>query len=295
MSNLKYIYAIAILFVAFLISAPLQAAEKAISIISATDDDWVVATQGDTFTVDVKVDDVSEIAGAAFTVTFDSTILTLNNVTSSYFTTFTAQGITATNNTGYESPLVFNDAATGAMIAAARIDNISSGPQIIFSLEFATASYARDSYEISVTQSVISNTDAGYSASGETIPYFVGIDDQTNPVTYLTHTATVTPLTATITAEDYDGDGIADEWELNYLPDGASPSDSDALDWYTDENGHDYDKDGYSDLVEYQNRELTDLDGTSAYDPAYVNTPGGPGWKPKANIIPAILPILLDD
>lgn len=298
----KNILSICAIATTFLFSAPLHAADKTITLLSDAGDDTVVATLGNTFTVQVQVADVStpgteDIAGAAFTITYDTSNLDLTGVTSSFFDTFTSQGITTPNSDGsvtvdsvnYYSPIVENQATSGSMLAAARVDNGPSGTQVIFTLTFNTTG-TRGNYPISVAQSVISNTAAGYDENGEFIPFFVGISGDTYPTHDVT---TITGLTATVAAEDFDGDGIADEWELDYLPDGANPSDSDALDYYTATG--DYDGDGYSDLVEYQNRDLTDLDGSSAYDPAYINTPGGPGWKSKVNIIPTLLPILLDD
>lgn len=58
----------------------------------------------------------------------------------------------------------------------------------------------------------------------------------------------------------------------------------------------DYDRDGYSDLQEYLNREILDEEGNS-YDPTIVNPPGGPGWMDTETnkiFLPAIFLLLLN-
>jgi len=79
-----------------------------------------------------------------------------------------------------------------------------------------------------------------------------------------------------------DGDGIDDQWELQYFG---------SLDVLTDTG--DYDHDGYSDLQEYENYDngLTDKNGDS-FDPTAKNAPYGEGYRGAA-FLSAIYQLLL--
>ncbi len=81
-----------------------------------------------------------------------------------------------------------------------------------------------------------------------------------------------TPVGINPIALEYpDGDGMDDQWELQYF---------DSLGVLTD-NG-DYDQDGFTDLQEYQNQQagLTDADG-NPFDPTVANAQGqNPGFLP---------------
>lgn len=79
-----------------------------------------------------------------------------------------------------------------------------------------------------------------------------------------------------------DGDGIDDQWELQYF---------DSLGVLTD-NG-DYDHDGYSDLQEYNNYNegLTDENG-DPFDPKLKNAPNGEGYKGAGFLSPIYMLLL---
>ncbi|MCI5193365.1 MAG: hypothetical protein D3915_09600 [Candidatus Electrothrix sp. AU1_5] len=84
---------------------------------------------------------------------------------------------------------------------------------------------------------------------------------------------------------DTDSDGMADTWEIEYFGDIQTANAT-----------TDQDKDGYSDLQEYLNRDILDNQGNS-YDPKVKNASGGPGYIPSLlfnrGFLPAILMLLL--
>ncbi|MFT5697856.1 MAG: hypothetical protein ACI8ZB_000710 [Desulforhopalus sp.] len=286
----------------FLLSTFTNAAEKVISVVSATDLNTINVVEGDIFTVQIKVDNASVIAGAAFTVTYDTTNLSSNEVTSTYFGTFDAQVIDTPEEDGtvgyitvdsvkYYSPQVVNPISTGSMLAAVRIDNGSGEDALLFTLTFQ-ATGSSGVYPISVTQSVITNTSAGYTADPDdvdnNIPFFVGIDGDTYP----THTVnTINDCVVTVSAEfiDDDGDLIDDNWEIAYLPFGVAANAEDILDYFTATG--DYDKDGYSDYQEYLNRNERDPQ-EYMYNPTIINAPNGTNYKAIPSILPAISVLL---
>ena len=242
--------------------------------------------QGGTVTVSIAlgenvegVDTDAGVAGAAFTINYDSTNLTLTEVTSdTFFPTFTVMGLSESSvevdGTTYEKALVAN--LGSAMIAAARVDN-GYGDQSIFDLTFEIASDATaTSYSIEIVASNINNTDAGYPSGGEDIPMLVGIgaDGTSYPEREVT---TNTPGTITVTTGvvDTDGDGIDDTWETTHFGD-LTTADSDS----------NYDHDSYTDKQEFLNSQNSETDPSGAdYDPTIVNIAGGTGtthtmlWK----------------
>jgi cytochrome c peroxidase len=86
---------------------------------------------------------------------------------------------------------------------------------------------------------------------------------------------------------DSDGDNIDDAWEISNF--GNITTVGKVGGKYTD-----YDKDGYSDLIEFQNRGLNDVNGI-AFDPKVKNAPGGSGWvRPFQGVQTAISILLLE-
>jgi hypothetical protein len=285
-------------------STTASAAVKVITLLSDSDSSTIAATEGDSFTVQITVDSGSEIAGASFTVTYDTNNLTLDEVESSFFGTFADQIVTPESVTvdteTYYSPLVYAASTGGSMLAAARIDNGSTDDTLLFTLTFS-ATGSSGTYPISVSQSVITNVDAGYTSDPDDednlIPFFVGIDGDTYP----THTvSTINAVTVTVSAEFVDtdnngaGDGIDDNWEIANRPDGVNADDDDVLEYYTATD--DYDGDGYSDYQEYLNsvNGETDPDGAS-YDPAMKNASGGTGYIAPRISLPAVNLLLLQE
>jgi tetrahydromethanopterin S-methyltransferase subunit G len=77
-----------------------------------------------------------------------------------------------------------------------------------------------------------------------------------------------TPFPFTITASDSDSDGIVDSWEQTYFGNLTTANAT-----------TDYDRDGYTDLVEYLNETDSEVDTYGAsFDPTVVNAPGGTGY-----------------
>lgn len=288
-------------------STTVIAADKTITLLSDSDLDTIDVIEGNSFTVQVKVNDASAIAGASFTVTYDTANLTLSGIASSFFGTFDNQaidtpdsdangGYVIVDSVNYYSPLVIASATDdGNMLAAAMFDNGSGIDELLFTLTFS-ASGSTGVYPISVSQSVITNVDAGYTADPDDpenrLPFFVGIDEDN----YISHTvSTIHAVSVTVSAEfvDTDGDGIDDNWEITYRPDGVAEDAVDVLDYFTATG--DYDKDGYSDFQEYLNdkNSLKDSLGAS-YRPAEKNTSGGTGFKPRTGFLPAVHRIIFN-
>ena len=242
---------------------------------------------GSTVNLPVTVSDPSQIAGAAFTLTYDTTKLTLQTISSTFFDTFENQwnslspvpnplpptSVVVDSKT-YNQPLLSNLSGSALMISAARckagLTNIT-----LFTLTFQVAANAvAGNYPVTISQSTISNTAAGYAATGETIPVLVGaVDGQTD----LTLAFPVVPstlhsglITVTSTAfVDTDHDGIDDNWEIANFGNLTTANAT-----------SDHDHDGYSDLQEYLNQKNGVKDpGGNSFDPNVKNTPGGTGYS----------------
>ena len=281
-----------------------SAAEKVISIVSETDLSTINVVAGDSFAVHLKVDDASMIAGAAFTVTYDTTNLALSNITSTFFGTFDTQlidtpeedgsgGYITVDSVKYYSPQVISPNSTGSMLAAVRFHNGSGLDESLFTLTFQ-ATGSTGVYPISVIKSVITNTTAGYTANPEDItnriPFFVGIEGDTYP----SHTVnTINSCTVTVSTQfvDIDRDLIDDNWEITYRPSGVASDATDVLEHFTATG--DYDRDGYSDYQEYLNQYETDAEG-DPYIPTIKNAANGTGYVIKRIFPPAINALLLN-
>jgi hypothetical protein len=294
---------LALLCVTYLSFGVANAADKALSLISTTGQSIISVTAGEPVVIEVRVNDASTVAGASFTVTYDTANLALTRVESDFFGSFANQNIPTPSNQGYvtvdnknyDTPIVEStvsnlqgDIATGSMFAAARVDNGTGINVKLFTLSFTAGSPGV--YPISVVQSKINNTDAGYSASGELIPFLVGIGPSG---TYPTHTVTVNSASIVIDPElvDIDADLIDDTWEKANVPIGTTGN---LLGVFSKDG--DYDEDGYSDYQEYLNRDLRDPED-GLYDPVEVNTQGGVGYVSPSNginVLPAILQLMLD-
>ena len=250
------------------VASPSLAADKALSVVStATGASTATVYRGQTIDVDIRVNDAALVAGASFTVSFDAANLALTGVSSTFFYSFANQGLSPSvvtvHEIAYYSPVVANPVTAGAMLAAARANNGTGAQVALFTLSFLIKG-SSGSYPISIDQSRIANTSAGYDAAGEWIPFLVGVDAGSFPA----HTVTVAPLTVTITSADTDGDGLPDDWEELHFGNTTTANDK-----------SDYDGDGYTDLQEYvhQANNATDPAG-GAYDPKLTNAPGGIGY-----------------
>lgn len=161
-------------------------------------------TPGGTVQIPVTVASVGDpvdLAGAAFTLQYDTALISIE-VESTFFDTFAVQfantpaagqdSVTIGEDTYYQ-PLITNPITEGLRIAAARAaaEEINDTATTIFTLNI---SYIGDCdppitpIPINVVSTELNNTDAGYDAGGETIPMLVGADptiaDVTDPAAY---------------------------------------------------------------------------------------------------------------
>ena len=287
-----------LLCVTYLTSGVAFSATKTLSLRSLQGESTIAVDEGQTIKVAVIVDNASQVAGASFTIAYDTANLSLISVASTFFGTFVNQNIPTPSDQGYiiidgvkyTKPLAINknvsdlsgSIPTGSMLAAARVDNGSGTNSRLFTLNFAlTGRLGR--YPIAIRKSRISNTDAGYDAGGEAIPFLVGIG---SGETYITHTiAALSNATIVVSIVDTDGDEISDLWETDNAPAG-----SDLLGVFSKTS--DYDKDGYSDYVEYMNRFILDpLE--NPFNPTVKNAPDGEGYVKPVDDAAAILPAML--
>ena len=215
---------------------------------------------GTSTTIDIILDNTANTAGAAFTVTYDTDNLTLTDVTSGFFDLIEA---TQVDSITYDQALVHNVVdGTGAMITGARMTEGDGPAQTIVTLHFDVGVSASGQYTIGIQQSIISNTDAGYSAGGEPISMLVGIDEggpDPYPAVFPEPAVVSADLTISGSAGDFDGDGIDDAWEIAHF------GNTDVANATSD-----FDGDGYSDLQESINGGI--------YDPKVINEPGGAGY-----------------
>lgn len=260
-----------------------------------------------TVQIPITVDNPVGIVGAAFTLQYDTSALTVT-VDSTFFNTFANQFVGTPNETtaptsvtvdsqSYDQPLIANDiVGTGTRIAAARCtpgDASSSNTLFTLTVVLNTGA-AYTTYPITVVPTVVSNTDAGYAAEGETIPMLVGSDlsvtDLTDPSAFpilldpANGIGTVVAGSVTFTESsgitDTDGDGIADDWETTHFGNLTTANAT-----------SDYDGDGLTDLQEYGSS--TDpKDGDSDNDgytdgndsnPLTADSPGGTGYDPATD------------
>ena len=261
------------------------------------------AHPGTAVSVPITIDIPENIAGAVFTLTYNSSYFTLIDIQSSFFDTFTNQwlalspvpdpippGQVTVDGTDYTRPLVFNNITNATLIAAARV-KAGAIETTLFTLLFTVKADAPDGvYPVSISATTLNNTTAGYPAEGETLPILIGVieGEQDLSLAYPAISTSVVNGTITINTipDDIDEDGIADAWEIEHFEDTITANDV-----------SDYDKDGYTDLQEYLNDVAgeTDPDG-GEYDPKVINAPGGTGYNPNSSgngfwnlMLPAIL------
>ena len=174
---------------AFMMLAAVNAAAVVMTVGSGTD----AADQ--TIQIPITVDDPTGIAGAAFTLEYDTSLLSIT-VDSTFFDTFAnqfvgtpAEGTNSVTVDGqtYTQPLITNSISTGLRIAAARAAaETDSANTTLFTLnvdfigDIATTTMP---IPITVASTTLSNTDAGYDAGGETIPILVGADPSVSDLT----------------------------------------------------------------------------------------------------------------
>lgn len=201
------------------------------------------------------------ISAASFTVEYDFTVLDFVKATSSFFETFSAQGVEPTNvivnNQNYVQPLIANSEKIGqVIIAAASADEklITVNERCLCTLQFRV----RDNASIGMTsvklhKTFINNFNAGYLSTGEHIPVIVGL---LNSRDYRQYDAQLGFYTFRVSnVDDIDSDGLSDREEAIYG---------------TDKSMVDSDRDGLSDINEVSihntNPVDPDTDGDGALD-----------------------------
>ena len=114
-----------LLCVTYLSFGVANAADKTLSLVASNGQSTIVLEQGDSIAIEVRVDDASAIAGASFTVTYDTANLTLASVESNFFDTFvnqniptpSDQGFVTVDSTDYYSPLVANKSVAWVVLS----------------------------------------------------------------------------------------------------------------------------------------------------------------------------------
>lgn len=250
------------------------------------------AGPGEVVTINVTVGDYDqeEIAAAALMFTYNTSMLTLNSIDSSFFTSFSDQwnslspipdppppGSVEVDGQTYTQPLLFttlDGTPVGkTLLVGARVN--SGTPSVIFSLNFTVDGSAPSGiYPISISPIIANNTNAGYSTSGESIPIFVGaFENQPDPTqAYPAYTPTIIngAILINTTVVDSDSDGMDDSWEITNFGNLT-----------TADKTSDYDGDGYTDLQEYLNSAAGENDPHGIpYNPREKNAPGGTGYIP---------------
>lgn len=311
MNPRKKIMTLSVLAILLLVASNVTAATLTVGTASVTADQTAQIT--------LEVDVATGIAGAAFTIQYDTANLTLATVTSTFFDTFASQwaGLTpvpdplpptsvTVDSQPYTQPLIRNDVTgTGTRIAAARAMPADETNKILFTLTFQhnnPIGLTQDTtYNVQVVSTSLNNTDAGYDPAGETIPMLVasdlGVTDLTSPAAFpvVLDPAAATPVGSVVNGSvtfttppctsgtDSDSDGIDDCYETTHF---GNLTTADAT--------TDYDQDGYSDLDEYTNGagydpvNIQEAAGGTGYDPCTDNRVtgcGATGWQTTINAV----------
>ncbi len=147
--------------------------------------DAVVDAEGGAVTtvdVEITVDDPTEIAGAAFTVVYDTSALDLTRISSEFFDTFANQFLpiapgaptsVTIDSVDYDQPLLAGNEInqTGTMVAGARVLAGGINP-VLFTLTFDISNATDGKYNITRQPSVINNA----TGSDTSLPRLVGTD-----------------------------------------------------------------------------------------------------------------------
>lgn len=231
---------------------------------------------GDVLTVAVTVNDASQIAASAFTITYDQTALEIQaNIETPFFQTFANQWATITpqpdpmpensvvvNGATYTKAVVINHTPGKVMISGANCDTGIGNGNTLAVVQFKILDFtisASDNapykdYKITVKKSRIDNTSAGQPGTNEDTPFFISYDKtQTDPQFQYPEIPimNVSPIQGSIRVRfdspeiDSDNDGISDAWELENF--GALDHDKN---YYENINS---DNDNFSDYQEYVN------------------------------------------
>ena len=284
MKAIKTVTALAVF--AFIVSAPFAAfAAVTMTVGSATVDADQQAQ------IDITADDPVGIAGAAFTLEYDTSALTVT-VDSSFFDTFANQFADAGTPAGYPTevevdgvtyyqPLITNGVTgTGMRIAAARCTPADNSNSMLFTLTVSLNAGADVDieYPITAVATTLNNTDAGYAAEGETIAMLVGADaskEVTDPAAFPILLDPPNAVGSTVPGGvtflevfvDTDNDTIHDQWEIGHFG-GLNTADD-----TTDADGDGY-LDKFEQSVEY---------GGNGTDPNVQDEPFGSNYDPATD------------
>jgi hypothetical protein len=288
-----------------LFSTTASGADRLLSLVSSSGSSTITSTLGnEPFIIEIRLNDATDIAGASFTITYDTQNLFLANVESSFFQAFDEQITPApgcvTLDKEYCSPIVDNivnniDApvTTGSMIAAVRVDNGAGTNVTIFTLKFQLKDGGvPGQYPVDIIQSRIENVSSGYTTvGGDLIPFLVGIDYSGGYPTYSVPSPVGCDLIINDAFVDTDVDGIDDNWEITYVP---SQTTGNPLDVFSTDG--DFDRDGYSDYQEYLNTENGELDPSGEnYNPTVKNASSGTGYVSRKKSLPGVHYLLLNN
>lgn len=227
--------------------------------------------------VEVHLDELSaaqieqvKASGVAFTMGYDPGLIMVNDsLESPFFDTFTAQFNKAqdqganpqpytvpvtVDGESYDKPMVQNNSdSSKTILAAARcIPTVTTNTSdnVLFKFKVALESgKPAGNYNITIKPTILNNTQAGYSASGEPIDVLVGSDATKQytelgafPVIIAKDMASVVRAVNFSSGNtDTDGDGISDAWEIQYFGNLTTANAT-----------TDFDKDTYSDFVEFE-------------------------------------------
>ena len=267
--KIKKLSILVLLFV-FVIFAKVNATPSPVTLTVSDNSGGV----GDTIIVNVDVNDATEIAAAAFTITYDANALELQaDIETPFFQTFADQWASITpqpnpmpdnavvvDGTSYTKAVAVNQTPGKVMIAAANYDKGIGTGNTLAILHFKILNIPPEpndgsyrDYKITVEKSYIDNKSAGYM-TGETIPFLISYDGSqaTSQLQYPEiSVANEFPIQGNIRVlfdpydpYDADQDGISDAWEIeNY----GNTEHNKAYYENTDTDG-----DGFSDYEEYQ-------------------------------------------
>ncbi|MDI9569427.1 MAG: cohesin domain-containing protein [Pseudomonadota bacterium] len=153
-------------------------------------------SRGSDFYLNVTVDNINNIAGAAFTINYDATYLEppvidtaglSEGISSPLFTTFTdtrgTSNVTETVRRGGQGvgKILLSGAMIDSSTGGAKVNPDSNG--VLFKLKFKVKENApyNTPFAVSLTATTLNNTAAGYAAGGEAIPLLVGAVDKRDP------------------------------------------------------------------------------------------------------------------
>lgn len=246
--------------------------------------------RGDNLFLNIVLDNATDVAGCAFTLNYDSDVLTApvttsegesGDIDSLFPFIFVDEGTdkdTHRENSSVSGEIKFSGAAIDPNDGGGKYK--SAVEKVLFTVKFTVRNDAPyGDFSFSLTQTRLTNADAGWD--NELVPVLIGAVSDTHgdwgdltkafPVLLGDQDNPFSPVTMVVSPgipdQDSDGDGLMDSVETN-TGEYKSPDDTG-----TDPHNPDTDGDGYSDGVEVDN-------GTNPHEP---HEPGGPGWDPTTD------------